>query len=645
MEKKKGMSRRDFLKKAAVGAGVAAAAATAGKTGFVGKAAAQEPPMEGIKLAPEFVAALNAAPTPKDFPMTGSDVFARACKEEGLAGLFQCPGNYNITHAITWAGIPTWSGRHEGSMAHAADGYARLTGEVTACSGTEGPGFTNMICAIAEANAARTPLLVLASNMNIAGEDAEQGLQMSSPYQQPTTDGMKKYGKRLINPKRIWEYAQFAFRQLKSGVPKPVHLDFPSDISAAKINSPAEQTCWYGKGLYRTDHVAYPEPGAIQEAIDLLKQAKRPMIVSSTGAFYHKAWEPLRKFAERMQIPVTESGCTRGQFSDDHPLSATCAPGSYPSADVVMLVGQYCMPMIGEFSFGPDTKYIRIDPDPNDIGRNLPITVGIVSDEKAAMEALLAASPSMTHDSWVAEITAAEKKFEDENASYYNMTKNYDGVHPAVMGQALADFLKSADRRMTTIVSGGYGVARYTRRFFRAFRPGQMMNCAYHYAAIGPDIGFAVGAGAAMQNGTTLQAAYKGAPFICVTGDAGFGFTAMELETLAKYRMPCVILIYNNNSWGTNSSNYYGTRVAQVHLFQENLRYEKLAEGLGCYGEYITKASDLAPALERGWKMAIAKSLPVVLNCQGKKEWWQEKDKYPPGNLGKIEPGCMAYYH
>jgi len=645
MDKKQGISRRDFLKKAAVGAGVAAAAATAGRNSYVGTASAQEAPPAEIKLAPEFVEGLKAGPTPKDFPMTGADVFARACKEEGVAGLFQCPGNYNITHAMTFAGIPTWSGRHEGSMAHAADGYARMTGEVAACSGTEGPGFTNMICAVAEANAARTPLLVLASNMNIAGEDAEQGLQMSSPYQQPTTDGMKKYGKRLINTKRIWEYAQFAFRQLKSGVPKPVHLDFPTEISSVKINNPSEQTCWYDKTKYRTDAVAYPEPKAVQAAVDLLKQAKRPMIVSSTGAFYHKAWEPLRKVAERMQIPVTESGCTRGQFPDDHPLSATCSPGSYPSADVVMLVGQYCMPMIGEFSFGPDTKFIRIDPDANDIGRNLPITVGIVSDEKAAMEALLAASSAIAHDSWVAEVAAAKKKFEDENASYFNMTKGFDGVHPAVMAQALADFQNSGDRKMTAIVSGGYGVARYTRRFFRAYRPGQMMNCAYHYAAIGPDIGFAVGTGAALQNGTTLQAAYKGTPFICVTGDAGFGFTAMELETLAKYRMPAVILIYNNNSWGTNSSSYYGTRVAPVHLFQENLRYDKLAEALGCYGEYVTKAADLPGALDRAWKMTIAKSVPVVLNCQGKKEYWQDKEKYPPGNLGKIEPGCMAYYH
>ena len=94
--------------------------------------------------------------------MTGAQVFARVCKEEGLAALFCCPGNYNVVNAIAQEGIPTYSGRHEGSMCHAADAFIRVTGEVAAASGTEGPGFTDMICAIAAANAARSPLLVLA---------------------------------------------------------------------------------------------------------------------------------------------------------------------------------------------------------------------------------------------------------------------------------------------------------------------------------------------------------------------------------------------------------------------------------------------------------------------------------------------------
>ena len=136
-------------------------------------------------------------------------------------------------------------------MASAADGFYRVTGEVTACSGTEGPGFTNMIMNIAVAHRARTPLLVLASNINIAADDRETFIQTG--YQQPTTEGIKKYGKRLIDPSRIHEYAGYAFRELKTGVPGPVHLDFPSEVYRAKYTTPSQLKDFYRKDQYRNE--------------------------------------------------------------------------------------------------------------------------------------------------------------------------------------------------------------------------------------------------------------------------------------------------------------------------------------------------------------------------------------------------------
>ena len=160
----------------------------------------------------------------------------------------------------------------------------------------------------------------------------------------------------------------------------------------------------------------------------------------------------------------------KGQFPADHELSVDAAPGALASADVVMLVGQYCMPSLGEFAFGPDARYIRIDPVAEDIGRNLPIDLGIVSDEKAALEALAEAMPRQRHEAWVAEVAAARQKFDAENDQYYQTGLGYtDAVHPAVVGKELADFLYdgSIPRDRTTILQGGYGIARYTRRYLR----------------------------------------------------------------------------------------------------------------------------------------------------------------------------------
>jgi thiamine pyrophosphate-dependent acetolactate synthase large subunit-like protein len=640
--------RRAFLQKAVVGAGATAAAAL---TSIAARAADQSAAMAGagagapIRVPSEFAAASGADPVRFDFPMTGAQVFARACKEEGVAALFTCPGNYPVIHAMAAAGIPAFGGRHEGSMAHAADAFIRVTGEIAVASGTEGPGFTDMICAIACANAARTPLLVLASNMSIGAEDTESGIQLG--YQQPTTEGLKKYGKRLIIPRRVHEYAGYAFRQLKSGVPKPVHLDFPSEVASARFKDATELEYFHDRSRYRTDSRPHPSPKDIAAAVDLIRKAERPIIVSSNGVFYAKAWDALKQFAEKAQIPVVESGAMKGQFSDASPLSANAAPTALASADLVILVGQHCMPTVGEFAFGPDARYIRIDQAHEDIGRNLPIDLGLVSCERAALEALADAVPRMTHDAWVAEIAAARRRFDDQNLEYYKLGLTYsDAVHPAVIAKELGDFLYrgSLPKEQTTVASGGYGIARFVRRELRAFRPGQVMNGAYQYGAIGPDVGYAVGVAAAVQLGVGPQAAYQGHPIVCTTGDAGFGYTAMEIDTLAKYRMPVVVIVYNNNAWGTWTQAQREPRALPLHLFQENLRYDMLAEALGGHGEYVTRPSEFRPALDRAYQVAARERRPAVINCQGKKEFW-DRTAYPPGMLGKIEPGVMSYYH
>ena len=154
---------------------------------------------------------------------------------------------------------------------------------------------------------------------------------------------------------------------------------------------------------------------------------------------------------------------------------------------------------------------------------------------------------------------------------------------PAVIAKELSDFMYRGKlpKEQTTFVSGGYGIARYVRRWLRGYRPGQIMNGAYQYGAIGPDVGYSLGVCAAVQNGISVQAPYQGAPVICVTGDAGFGYTAMELETLSKYRMPVIVIVYNNNAWGTWTGNRRNPVTLSIHLFQENVRYDKVGEALG----------------------------------------------------------------
>jgi len=626
-------SRREFLSRSIVVAGALGAAHQV--------AAAAETAPAPIRLPEAIPAALRAPGKPAAFPMRGGQVFAKVCKEEGLAALFCCPGNYEVINSLCEEGIPCYGGRTEGSMCAAADGFIRVTGEIAACSGTEGPGFTNMIMNIAAAHAARTPLLVLASNKRLSEEDAEGGIQ--TVYQQPTTEGMRKYGKRLIDPLRVHEYAAYAFRQLKTGVPRPVHLDFPQEISGARFKDPSELRFFHEKSRYRTDARPHPDPKRIRALAEMIRKAQRPMIVASTGVFYSRAWSALKTVAEKADIAVCESGTSRGHFSDAHPLSASTAPGALMSADLVIFAGQYSMPSVGEYNFSPDAKFARIDPDAADIGRNWPIDLGIVSCEKAALQALAEAVSPAKRPTWAAELAAERKKFEDQNDTYYNTGLGYqDAVHPAVIARQLSDFLYrgSLPKEQTTVVSGGYGIARYARRFLRAYRPGQICNGAYQYGAIGPDCGYAFGVSAAVQLGVGPQAPYKGAPIIGITGDAGFAYSGMEIETMMKYRVPAVMIVYNNNAWGIMSQG----KPIHMYLFQENLRYDKIGEALGARGEYVAKPEEFLPALRRSYEIAAKERISTVINCQAKREFWQGS-QHPPGFLGKVEPGCMAYAH
>lgn len=636
-------TRRKFLTNSA--AVVAAVGAT---TNVLASAV---PEIQSIRIPKEIPAALAESPTTTSFEgkgMTGAEVFAKLCKEEELAALFCCPGNYTVINAIAAAGVPAYGGRTEGAMCAAADGFSRVTGEVTATSGTEGPGFTHMIMNIAAANAARTPLLVLASNMQLAGEDREQFIQIAQ--QQPTTEGMKKYGKRIIAPNRVYEYGAYAFRQLKSGIPGPVHLDFPAETARARFTESSKLTDFYSRAKYRSESRAYPSPKEVEKAADMIAKAERPVLIAGQGVFSRKAWDVLKEVAEKHEMAVVPSGPTRGIFPDDHRLSASLSPEALMSADLVMFVGQYCMPSPGEYRFNPDIKSIRVHPVQEDLGRNWPLDLGIVSDEKVFLEALANKLPAKKRDAWVSEIAAARATFEKQHLDTYALGVKYsqetNTIHPAVMAKEVHDFLYkgSIDPKQTVTGSGGWTSGLYAGRWLRAFRPGQGVVCAYQYGAIGPDMAMMIGAGAAVQRGVGPQAAYKGAPVLTITSDAGAAYSLFELDTAIKFKIPTITLIYNNNSWGMWPSAAGSARSMQMYLFQENLRYDKLAEGLGARGEYVQTPEQLREALKRSYQAAAKESLSTVINVQALKEFTSAKH-YPPGVALNPEPGVGAFAH
>jgi thiamine pyrophosphate-dependent acetolactate synthase large subunit-like protein len=582
--------------------------------------------------------------------LTGAQVFANLCKDEDLAAMFCAAGNYYIVNEIAQVGIPSYGGRTEGGMCAAADGFIRATGEVAACSGTEGPGIAHMIMNIATAHYANSPLLVLASNRTLIQEDSNKGIQFM--YQQSMTDGLKKYGKRITTSNRLYEYGAYAFRNLKSGVPDTVHLDFPLDIATERFQDASKLGYMFGKKQYRSDSRASPGSKELQQAIDMISRSKRPVLIAGHGVFMRKAWDALMQAAEKHEIVVVGSGPVRGHFPDDHRLSGSMSNSALMTADLVIFVGQYQMPTPEQWTFAPGVPTIRVHPVQEDLGRNWPIDLGIVSDEKIFLEALANGLPPKKRAAWIDEVMADRKKWENSNLElhdrYLKYSRDTQSLHPFVLGKEVHDFLYKGDidPKQTLTGWGGHMIGFSAMRWLRAQRPAQEIPVVYQFGPMGPDLAMMMGAGVAVQRGVGPQAAYKGAPVVLMTGDAGMAFSLMELDTFVKYKIPVICLVYNNNAWGTfpYAYNMNTPRALHMYLFQDNLRYDKIAEHLGARGEYVRTPEELRAALKRSYDAAAKQNFSTLINCQGIKEFNLD-ELYPPALTFAPEPGVGAMSH
>ncbi len=635
-------SRREFV------TGVTAAAVTGA---LLRPTAFGQTPIPSIQIPKAVAESLTAPVRRADFSgkgMTGAQVFANLCKDEDLPALFCAAGNYSIINEIAQVGIPCYGGRTEGGMCAAADGFARVTGEVAACSGTEGPGIAHMIMNIGSAHFSNSAILVLASNTNLRSEDCQRGIQFI--LQQPMTEGLKKYGKRITVPNRVYEYGAYAFRHLKSGVPDVVHLDFPSEVALERFPDSSKLDSFYSRERYRAE--SRPSPGSkeLQQALEMIAKAERPVLVAGHGIFVRKACEALMRAVENHEMAVVSSGPVRGHFPDEHRLSASMSNDALMSADLVVFVGQYSMPSPEEWTLPPGVKTIRVHPGQEDLGRNWPLDLGIVSDEKVFIEALANGLASRKRDAWISEINAAREKWQKAQVALYDQMLKYsrdtNSLHPFVLCKEVHDFLYKGeiDPKQTVAGWGGNMIGFACMKWLRAYRPGQEVPVVYQFGPMGPDLAMMMGAAVAVQRGIGPHAPYKGAPVVVVTGDAGMAYSLLELDTFVKYKLPVICVVYNNNCWGTFTMAQSTPRALHMYLFQENLRYDKMAENLGTRGEYVRTPEELRAALKRSYDAAARQGFSSLINCQGLREF-NLAQLYPPGLSFSPEPGVGAVRH
>lgn len=524
--------------------------------------------------------------------ISGSQILARALKRYGVDTMFYLMGGPMIQAELACIdeGIRSIDVRHEQAAAMMAHAYARVTNRVGVCMAASGPGSTNLVTGVATAWADAAPLLVLggASPINKWGYGQFQEMDQVAMFR-PIT----KSAERILDTRRIPEMIANALHQAVDGRPGPVYLDVGGDILAQRV----EESDVHYPAPAVTRHRPAGHPDAIKEAVRLLMQARRPIILSGSGVLWSDASAELQTFVEMTRIPFYTTPQGRGVVPDDHALSFLSARTSaFTGADLFLVIGtrsNWINSHLKPPRFNGDARLIQVNIDAAEIGLTRACDVGIVGDARTVLQQLSAEAEGKFkpdhHADWLAQLDAINREKGAKSAA--KMKTDQRPIHPLRLCKEIGEFLD----RDAILVVDGQEILNFGRQSIPTFMPGHRLNSG-PFGCMGVGLPFGVGAKIARPDKQVLV----------LHGDGSFGLNAMELDTAVRFRVPVVTVISLNGGWTAEESN---PKPGQ-HLGYQ--RYDKMAEALGCYGEYVEDPTEIKPALARAFKSG----LPAVINVR-----------------------------
>jgi thiamine pyrophosphate-dependent acetolactate synthase large subunit-like protein len=517
--------------------------------------------------------------------ITGSEIIARCLQKEGVKDLFYIMGGPMLLAEATCIkeGIRMIDVRHEQAAAFACQAYSRLKQVPSICMAASGPGVTNLITGMANALVDCCPVVALGGSSPLS----QFGRQVFQEIDQvELMRGCCKYVDRLINLKRIPQQINFALQKAISGKPGPVYLDCPGDMLYQKIDE--NLVDWSFAGRPMLDSRPMGDPRQVDALIGALAEAKNPLIVSGSGVIWSRAWAEMQAFVEAAGIPFYTTPQGRGVVPDDHPYSfLSMRSGAFREADLIIVLGTRMNYIIGHASpprFGPSAKIARIDVDPAEIGMAARyVDIPIVGDCKAVLGQLLQGIKGRINPDkyagWRKQLADGEQA--KRSSAGANKLQEDGDIHPVRMLEAVRDFMK----RDAILCVDGQETLNFGRQTMSTFAPGHRLNSG-PFGTMGVGLPFGVGA----------KVACPDKQVIVVHGDGSMGMNAMELDTAIRHKIPLLVVISLNGGWtGDPKREKPGRDLGYM-------RYDKICEALGGYGEYITKVEDIRPALERAQK-------------------------------------------
>ena len=545
--------------------------------------------------------------------INGGDVLVKCLLKENVKYMFGIPGGQLLSmyDAIyRWGrekGINTVMFRHEQAAAHAADAWARVTNTPGVCFGTVGPGATHLVPGIGAAWSDNIPVIAIVPQVNINQEDkfALQGNLDQVSLFKPIT----KYQTSVRKLENIPDAVHKIFREATCGRPQPVLLEIFPDALFEQLEE--DKIPILAAEQYRALYKPAIDKKLIEKTLDMLINAKKPLIVSGGGVARAEGWNELKEFAEYLQVPVICTTMGIGTISNTSKcyLGASIGGASYVAtsqSDIVLALGCKFSFTVGYGNppvWNKSQKTIQVDIDPGMIGRNKPITLGIVGDCKSFLKQILEEvkkSEKVEKREWLDSLAERRKNIIQSRikiASSDNIP-----INPQRMVKDVFEFM---DEDAIVVVDGG-NIAVYALEQIDFYKPRKPLTTlqAIGMGHLGTSIPYGIGA----------KLAKPDTQVISISGDGSFMINIHDLETAVRLGLKNLIyVIGNNNAWGMiKTGQEFGYKKRYIDTDFPDFDFGTCAKGFGCYGEVITDSNEITPALER----ARNSGKPAVLDVK-----------------------------
>ncbi len=525
----------------------------------------------------------------------GSRLIAEGLKEEGVDTVFFIMGGptFDLSIHLDRLGVRMIDVRHEQAAAMMAHAYSRVTGKTGVCMGAGGPGALNLLTGIANTYLDACPILALggASSYNLYDLGDFQELDQVAIF-----EPVCKWTARIYEARRAKEYVHFAMIKARHGKPGPVYLDMPGNMLYEKI----DESLAAPRPSLKEIKAPSPDSRAIEQAVELLGSARKPILLTGSGIFWSGAGEQMREFVETTGIPFFTSPQGRGMVPDDHPLSFLGARSfAFREADLVLVVGTRFNFIIGQGRpprFSANARFIQVDLHAEEIGRVRNVELGIVADAKATLAQLSVAAQGRvrfgSESPWVRELRERDRQSREKLAPLLN--SDQIPIHPFRLCREIRDFIP----RNAILSVDGHEIMNMSRQAIPSFFPGARLNPGPN-GCMGVGLPFGLGAKAASPEKTV----------VVLNGDGSLGLNLMELDTAVRHGLPVLVVVSNNAGWTARPKGDLRLPGRELGI----VRYDLIAQGFGAHGEFVEDPRAIRPALERGM-MAVQKGRPALIN-------------------------------